>query len=146
MNPTRSFAIARASILAFLASFGLAGLLKAEEYEGKFTLAFESRWGRMTLPAGEYTFKLDTDIHPYTVKVTGKDGATFVYADGATNDKPGGRSELLLVRRGNKGTIRALHLAPEGLFFTYAVPLSERQLVAEGPQLIQRLPVVLSGK
>lgn len=99
----------------------------------------------MTLPAGDYTFKLNTDIHPYTVKITGKNGAVFVPADGTYNDQAGGRSELIVVRQRSKGIIRALRLGRENVVFTYRLPKGEQQFMAQDPLLIQRIPITMGG-
>ncbi len=145
MNQKSIFRTVRIVLLGVVAMLGSASLLSAVEYQGKFTLPFEVRWGKATLPAGDYTFKLNMDVHPYTVKVTGKDGAVFVPADGTYNDEVSGRSEFIVVRQRGTGIIRALRLAREGLVFTYRLPKGQLQLMAEDPLLIQRIPITIIG-
>lgn len=145
MTNTRTFTNIRV-VLLLLAVFASAGLLSAEDYSGKFTLPVETKWGTATLPPGDYTFKLNINVHPFTAKVSGKDVEAYIFSTGLSEKNPGGESALIIVRRGRNGTVRGLHLAKEGLVFTYAAPKGELPLLAQGPQLIQRIPVVVSGK
>jgi len=148
MNPTKGLTLIKVLFLALLATVASAGLLSAEDYKGKFTLPVETKWGTATLPAGDYEFKLNTNVAPYTIKVSGvsgKDGAVFIFAAGVSDASAPGQSTLIIVRRGRNGTVRAFHLAKEGLVFTYGAPKGEL-LLAEGPQLIQRIPVLIAHK
>lgn len=146
MNNTRSFTLIRLAGLALLATALSAGLLSAEDYEGKFTLPFEARWGLATLPPGDYSFRLDTANARHLAKVYGKNGGFLVWPVGVSDVDVPGRNELIIVRTGRAGRIRALHLAEPGLLFSYAAPKSERQMLAQAPELIQRIPVAVSGK
>jgi len=145
MEKTLNFRFFRLAILALLATVVSAGLLSAEDYVGKFTLPFQAKWGRATLPAGDYSFQLNTARSPYTVTVRGQDKAAMIMSDGTSNKDVSTRSELVVVRRGRTGTIRALHLNEVGTFF-YVPPKGERQLLAQAPELIQRIPILVSGK
>jgi hypothetical protein len=55
------------------------------------------------------------------------------------------RSELVLVRIGGNYRIRALRLGGLGVTLEYSVPKTERQLIVQGPQLLQRIPVAMGG-
>ena len=55
------------------------------------------------------------------------------------------RSELILVRSGGNYRIRALRLAELGLTLQYSVPKTERQLIVQVPQLLERIPVMMGG-
>jgi hypothetical protein len=56
MKSTRSLKSVRILLLAVLAAALSASLASAQDYEGKFTLPFEARWGMAVLPPGDYTF------------------------------------------------------------------------------------------
>jgi len=146
MTKTRIFTLIRMVFLALLAMVVSAGLLSAEDFAGKFTLPFEAKWGQATLPAGDYSFRLNTARSPYTVTVRGQDKAAMIMSEGTSTKGASDRSELVVVRRGRTGTIRALHLNEVGLTFFYVTPKGERQLLAQGPVLIQRIAVSVSGK
>jgi hypothetical protein len=153
MNQTHGTGIAKLVLLALLGLFASAGVLSAQEVTGTFTLPFEAHWGLATLPPGEYSFKINTEYSPYTVRIDGKNGAAFVYAAGVSTENADGRSELIVVRSGSKVIVRALRLAhvassqiTKPLVFTYVMPSGERQFMAQGPHLIQRLPVLVASK
>jgi hypothetical protein len=153
MTKTRTFTSIRVVFLALLATVASVGLLSAEDYKGTFTLPFETRWGKAVLPAGDYSFTIHTTKSPQLATIRGENGSVFAMPSGYSNREVNGRSELILVRRGNKGTVRALALAAPGhgspnggIVFSYALPKAESPLLARAPELIQRVPVVVSGK
>src|SRR5260370_15011937 len=49
-------------------------------YQGKFTLAVETHWGDVTLPAGDYTFTLPSNSAPYRLYIHGH-GACAIIRD-----------------------------------------------------------------
>ena len=129
------------------------GVLSAQDYKGTFTLPIETKWGPATLPAGDYSFTIDTASASHVAKIRWENGGAIVIASGVTDQRSVARSELVLVRRGKKGTVRALALAipalhqPEGgLVFSYAPPKGEPQTLARAPVLIQRIPVLMAAK
>ena len=146
MNPNNGMALIRVLLLALLATMASASLLSAEDYSCKFSVPHQITWGKTTLPPGDYTFKLNTDIHPFTAKVEGEDVSVYVPASGLTEGAKGGQSSLIVVRRGGKGIVRTLFLADQGMVFSYNLPKGELPLMAQEPQLIQRIPVLVSGK
>lgn len=148
MNNARSFTLVRLVFLALLAASLSAGLASAQNYKGQFTLPFEARWGVATLPPGDYSFRLDTAVAPYMAHIQ-REGQTvaMIMANGGSSDSsPSERSQLIVVRHGKQGTIRALQLAEAGRAFFYTVPKAERQLLAQAPELIQRIPITMTGK
>ena len=64
MKSTRSLKSVRILLLAVLAAGLSASLASAQEYQGKFTLPFEARWGSAVLPAGDYTFRVNAGEAP----------------------------------------------------------------------------------
>jgi len=59
--------------VAALALVALAAGVNARDlYEGKFTLAVETHWGDVTLPAGDFTLSLPSPGFPYTLYIHGK--------------------------------------------------------------------------
>ena len=61
MKRIRSFALS-SLVLALIASCLSAGMAKAQEWQGQFTLPFEARWGQAILPAGDYSFTVDQTL------------------------------------------------------------------------------------
>lgn len=146
MNSTRSFTLVRILLLAVLAAGLSASLANAQELGGKFTLPFEARWGRATLPPGDYSFNLNTAVAPYTVTVRGEKCEAMIIPMGSSDSGVSGHSELIAVRSGGKYRIRGLHLGKMGLVFTYGAPKAERQFLAQAPELIRRAPIAMTGK
>jgi hypothetical protein len=60
--------------------------------------------------------------------------------------EPSAASHLLVLRQGGTGTVRALYLKPLGVTLYYPAPKGERQVLAQAPQLIDRLPVSTAGE
>lgn len=142
---------ARGSRLATL--LGLAALLAllaatfARAYPkqcvGEFTLTSEIRWGRAVLPPGNYSFELD--VTDDLIIIRGEKQAVIVRSLVHDTDTHLQSSALILVSRGRRGTVRALQLAQQKVVLLYAVPKENPEEVAQGPLIIQRVPVTING-
>lgn len=129
-----------------LATLLNAGAASAQNCGGKFTLTSETRWGAAILPPGHYTFQLDsTDYH---IIVKSRDFVTSVIMmpQSHATDTRLMSSELILVSRGRKPTVRELRLASIKEIFSYAVPKEKPEQVAEAPSVAQPVPVTINGK
>jgi hypothetical protein len=122
---------------------------QGQEYQGKFTLPMSVGWGRAVLQAGNYTFRLDSaTLHSVLiVRATDSDQSAvmvlpYSYSDHVTSES----SWLLIVRSGGKATIRRLHLKEAGVDFFYGPSQGEAPTIAQQPELIQRVPVLLASK
>ena len=148
MTNIRTSTLVRMVFLALLAAVASAGLLSAQDVQGTFTLPFEAKWGLATLPAGDYSFKLDTASGPHIATVRqGQRYVALINANaGDTRGKVTGPSALIIVRRGRTGFVRTLRLAEAGRTLEYLPPKGERQMLAQAPELIQRIPLSVSGK
>ena len=148
MKSTRSLNSVRILLLAVLAAGLSASLARAQEYEGKFTLPFEARWGMAVLPPGDYSFRLDPSQSPCIALVRqGTRGVAFVMANGgASKGEVAGSSALIAVRSAGSYRIRALQLAEAGVVLEYSPPKAERQILAQLPVHFQRVPVIAAGK
>ena len=109
MKSTRSLNSVRILLLAVLAAGLSASLARAQEYEGKFTLPFEARWGMAVLPPGDYSFRVNPSHKPCIALVSqGRQYVAFI----TTNNTPGGEvagsSALIAVRSAGSYRIRAL--------------------------------------
>ena len=117
---------------------------KEKECVGDFTLTSATRWGRAVLPPGNYSFELDVINDLITIR--GQNRTVMVMSRGHASDNRLESSALILVSRGRKDTVRALHLAGQKAVFLYAVPKESPEEIAQGPAFIQRVPVTVSGK
>ena len=127
---------------------------------GAFTLPFETHWGAVTLPAGEYT--LNYGYAPSGLPVVEVQGKANGSAHGlipalAYSKASGTRNAIVCVREGDALVVRGLEMPAVGESATFAMPrgiqLTAHQRngnrniqLAEAPMLIQRVPVRLSEK
>jgi len=147
MKSTRSLKSVRILLWAVLAAALSASLASAQEYEGKFTLPFETRWGTAVLPAGDYTFRVNASQAPCMVSVSqDQQIVALVLTSSTTRGEVAGSSALIAVRNAESYRIRALRLAEVGVVLEYTPPKAERQLLAQQPVLFQRVPVIAAGK
>lgn len=131
------------------------------EAEGKFTLPFEAHWGTATLPAGQYSFEGGrTSGGTQLTKVSGEGKASrqaLILNIGQSLSPSADTSELVCIRHGNTGTVQALVLTSLGETLYFPMPKNERllaqtrrgktrTLLAQGPELIQRIRVEATGR
>lgn len=143
MTHTRTTTLIRVVFLALVTTVASVGLLRAEDSAGNFTLPFEVRWGKAVLPPGDYSLKIDKTN--YIVTIRGENRAAMVLSPIPTTNTDARTSALVIVHYGNRATVRALRLAEQGLVFHFPAPKAERELLARAPELLQRIPVVMSG-
>lgn len=147
MKSTRSLKSVRILLLAVLAAGLSASLARAQDYEGKFTLPFEARWGTAVLPAGDYSLRVNASQEPRILSVSqGGRGVAFILTSNTTWGEVAGSSALIAVRSAGSYRIRAFRLAEAGVVLEYMPPKAERQLLAQQPVLFQRVPVIAAGK
>jgi hypothetical protein len=135
--------------------------LKTPHFSGAFTLPFNAQWGPVSLPAGEYKLYYGrlNDGGPALVEVVGKEKRTphaFILPQGASDAKAT-KSALVCVREGGAGIIRALEMPQIGEAVNFRMPRgtqlvahqsngSKNVELAQGPMLIQRIPITLAQK
>jgi len=142
MNWIRTSSLLRFLGLALLATCFNAGNANAQAVQGKFTLTFAARWGQVILPAGDYSFSMDSVGKPCPITLyRGRNGVAVILAQ-SQDRKDSGRAELTVVR----GTVRSLSLPEMGVIFQYA-PQRHKYLTApEEREIAQIVPVVTTGK
>ena len=135
--------------------------ITSARFGGTINLPVATQWGAMTLPAGEYTLSYGQAFvgGTYAVAVTGKtDGINhgMVLVKGQ-NDASTNKDSLVCVREGDTLIVRALEMPELGTAATFALPRGEKLMarnrdhkgytqLAEAPQLIQQIPVMLNGR
>jgi hypothetical protein len=148
------FTFALAAIVLSVGS-ALAQPMDTVEWQGKFTLSFEAHWGLATLPAGHYTFEVHNLGRATRVEVRGegKESKGAIILPMTHQLSPSANtSELVCIRHGDTGTVRALVLTDLGETLYFAIPKNvplyahngnakTRTLVAQAPELIQRISV-----
>jgi hypothetical protein len=149
MKTNRTSGVVRNLVLTVASAFIFAGIASAQApaYRGQFTLPFDAQWGGATLPAGDYSFTLKSTAYPAIVTIEqGQRNVALVMAQGSSDSNASKGSELIVTRSGGRARIRALHLAELGTELYYGAPKAEGREMANAPELIQRVPIILKGK
>jgi hypothetical protein len=116
--------------------------------KGSFTLSHEIRWQNATLPAGDYTFSMQSAKRMSPMIVTGPNGSVFELASVISESKASGRSVLMLERCGGTFFVSEMDLAGVGLRFRYHVPEIPRdeQELAQGPASTEQVLIAMVKK
>jgi hypothetical protein len=130
---TRIIAIATFGLIAICASASSASAQNA--FQGKFTLPNDVHWANASLPAGDYTFSLDSTTMPGRVFLRGPNGGAFIPTSVIDERNEGDSSKLTIEHRGGTSFVRSMYLAELGVELTYRAPKTPKQDVelARGP-------------
>jgi hypothetical protein len=104
-----------------LSALGTAGNAQ-NAYQGKFTLAVETHWEGVTLPAGDYTFALPSNSAPYRLYIWGQGVGAIITAATADQRVVSERPQLNLVDTGVGYTIQTFEAPELGVTFSYLTP------------------------
>lgn len=133
-----------------LASFPTPAKAQNGPCEGTFTLPYEVTWQNAQLPAGQYSFRMESKAFPARMIVKGPNGAFFVSAMGLSTQHQDVDSELLVESRDGKNYVRELYLAGYDLHLRYFVPkvkgLQREVLLAQVPSSTDHLAVLKGRK
>ena len=120
MKLTWGMKLGRKLALTALALCFFAAPGKAEDnYTGRFTLPHQVRWGSVVLPAGEYTFTMQSAAVPYVIHLRGEGIAAIIMTISVDTKASSGRSQLDLVQTGSEYVVRALEAPALGVTFLY---------------------------
>ena len=138
--------IIRRSFMILIVIGLFVGVASAQEFVGTFTLPCEVQWDQAVLPAGNYTLIQNSARLPDYTTIRSEKGTIVVkYLSHSSGADRTGQSTLTLVRKQGRHVVSSLRLAEVGTEFSYLQPRSE-QLMAQGPVLIQRIPISARGK
>ncbi len=104
-----------------LSALGTAGNAQ-NAYQGKFTLAVETHWEGVTLPAGDYTFALPSNSAPYRLYIWGQGVGAIITAATADQRVVSERPQLNLVDTGVGYTVQTFEAPVLGVTFSYLTP------------------------
>ena len=122
MKSFRNRILALATVGLFAIGLSASASQAQTIYKGSFTLPQEVRWQNSTMPAGDYTFKVNSTTRSEPVIVTGPDGTIFQMPLVTEQINYGSRSFLQLEQRGGETFIGEMNLAQVGLNISYHVP------------------------
>jgi hypothetical protein len=137
-----------AVLVALTACFVIAPRLQATTaVRGKFTLPFEAKWGKVSLPAGDYTVTVNRYSSMATVVISrsGRNvGVTlpemFDYTENTSKT-----AELVCIRHNGTETIRELRVPQVGTYY-FPLPKELRVMTAQQPQMIETVALQLVGE
>ena len=139
MKRIRSFTFS-SLVLALIASCLGAGMAKAQAWQGEFTLPFEARWGQATLPAGDYSFKVDQAEGAAVISLSSAHKNVALIRAQGHNLKTVDSSSLVIASGRGMNTVRELKLGDLGVVLYFA-PSHPRQTAAEEKQMAKVIPV-----
>jgi hypothetical protein len=151
----------RTALAAGFAVLLLAAPLAAQSFQGRFTLPVKARWGKAILPPGNYTLTLARfrgGQRQVIVQGEAKGSPAALMATESEDFPPLlSKNSLVCFREGGTLVVRALEVSalgeivyfhmPSGTqFYTLSRGGEKHPLVAQAPQLMQRVPVVWNGE
>jgi len=113
----------------------------AQVIEGKFTLLSEVRWGLATLPAGDYSFRLDrSDMDGLVTVYRGPRPVAKVLPQASFD--PESKRAVIVVKA---GIVRELSLPQTGVGLSFAAHKPSHRATPEEEQLAQIIPVAAAN-
>jgi hypothetical protein len=129
-NRVRILAMAFLGFVAVCASPKPADAQNA--WQGSFILPMEVHWQGAVLPAGEYTFSMDSAALSGKIVIQGKNASALIRTGATSTDLKNQPSQLILERRGDSYFVREIYSAELGTHFRYSVPAAPKsELLAQ---------------
>jgi hypothetical protein len=122
MKSLRNRILTLAAVGLMAIGFGASASQAQAIYKGSFTLNHDVRWQNATMPAGDYTFTVQSSTRSKPVLVTGPNGTVFQMPLVTAETKIADQSKLILEWRGDSLCVREMDLAQIGLNIRYTVP------------------------
>lgn len=141
VSSLKHLALAAISLCLFSAPMSAQTAVK-----GSFDLPCAVKWGVAVLPAGHYTFALDSTAMQGKLFVRGENQSPIIKAFAVDDHDSVDRDELILARTGGYAFVRTLRLKGQRVTLYYNMPSSVRIIAQNQPEMIQRVPVVINGK
>ena len=135
--------------------------LSTTHFGGTFTLPMEAQWGKVTLPAGQYSLYYGSlwDGSTSMVEVVGKaKGSPHGVIPVARKDETSAaNSALVCIREGDALVVRSLEMPELHTAAQFSMPNGARLVarnakhngytqLAEAPMLMERIPVTFNAK
>jgi hypothetical protein len=119
--------------------------------DAHFTLPFKAEWADTVLPPGDYTLSVsliaNRGIPLYRVTFAGAGQSKSILGPKPLGPRVGEESMLVAASSGGRYSIRALHLPTADLILTFPAPKTREQtVIAQAPEVIQSVPVLIAGK
>jgi hypothetical protein len=116
-------------------------------FEGKFTLPYETHWGKAVLPAGDYVLTFTNDNTQPKLMIRDAKGLLIVAYErtDVRDDSTKGPSALVIGTQGTRRAVQSLRIAELGETFVYERPPAQGRSMEEAVKT-QAVPVVIAKK
>jgi hypothetical protein len=133
-------------VVLFVVGLAAVAVNAQNALQGKFQLNSPARWGQAVLPAGEYTFFIESMEKPVRVMIHSVDGKTAAIAQARSSDDPApGGSYLFITATGTDRVVRSMNLPQLGCSLVYR-PLTRRERETLYVSESDTVPVVIARK
>ncbi len=135
MKTIRRFSFVRVLLLMAAALSLSTSYAAAESSErGTFTLPTEAHWGITVLPAGTYSFTVESMGSYPTITVRSSDGKVsgMFVATAVLSMEESGKQLLTLTRRGDEMYVSSFQLSDEGVVLEYTLPKATESAAVAG--------------
>jgi hypothetical protein len=124
MRSKGKFSLVRTLALIVGAGALSSSLAVAQAARGAFKLPAETHWGKITLPAGDYSYSLDaaSPTAIVTIRSAANKWSAMVLASSVSDLPPAGTDELVLTKNGEEMFVTALCVKDLGIVLNYGVP------------------------
>ncbi len=135
----------RPLVIVTLITLAFAAAANAQSaFTGRFTLPYEVQWGKVVLPAGDYSITIDSSAAPAIVRSATGETKMFT-AVPIRGESVKGEALLLIAVRGNEHRVLSLNAPRLGASLIYEpFANTERDLRANAGQ-VQTVPVIIAG-
>ena len=146
------------AVFALGASGGKGQVVQSLRLYGTFTLPLTTHWEGLTLPPGDYAMRYGTrEAGIGFVEVINKNGGRHsrVVIPREPSDASGNKNALVCIREGDTLVVRKLEMPTIGESVSFRVPRGTQLMahakktgtsiqIAQGPKLIQQVPITLN--
>ena len=133
-------------VVLFSILAGAAAANAQDAFQGKFQLSSEVRWGTAVLPAGEYSFVMESAQRPVRILICSADCKIQAMAvTRATADAKPGASYLFITENRSGRTVRSMNLPQLRTLLIYE-PLTQRERETLYASQSHTVPVQLAKK
>jgi hypothetical protein len=94
----------------------------ADAQSGTFRLPVEAKWGKATLPAGDYRYSMDPTTDKILTIRSMADGSGIMVLASSISQKQFARNQLILTKRGDQMFVTSLGMEDYGMVLNYAIP------------------------
>lgn len=113
----------------------------------KFTLPFDAKWGKVSLPAGDYTVAISqySSVARVVISHAGRNVGVTVPEIFDYTETKSKIAELVCIRHDGSATVRELRIPQVGTYY-FPLPKDVTLMAAQQPQMIETVPLQSLGE